>query len=155
MASTCAVTAYLTLFAFNKKINWRFSAGYYVGDFIVKLMEDLEVAPENIHIVGHSFGAHVAGFAGKQVFKQLNRRIGRITTVDPARRPFENSLITKSRERLFYDDAEVVVGVHTDAGFRGFVGPVGTIDFYPNGGKAPQPGCEGNSFESNSDYIRK
>lgn len=91
--------------------------------------------------MGHSFGAQVVGFAGKEVKSNSGKKVGRITVTDAARRPFESSTLNDD-ERLTSADASVVVGIHTDAGVKGFLGPIGTIDFYPNGGGDPQPGCE-------------
>lgn len=108
----------------------------------------MDVNPANINMVGHSFGSHVCAFAGKQVYQDLNVKIGRITVTDAARRPFESSSISKD-DKLTNEDADFVVAIHGDAGLRGFKDPVGTVDFYPNGGLAPQPGCE------NSDDIRR
>lgn len=129
-------------------------SGVFVANFIVKLVQDLNVPLENIHIIGASFGAQVACFTGKEVFKQLNNRVGRITTLDPARRPIENSISELVGESLQYDDADVVLNLHGDGGFRGFIKPVGTIDFYPNGGTPPQPGCE-STYRDMSDPMRK
>lgn len=99
------------------------------------------VPPENISIVGHSFGSHVSGFAAKEVKRSKNVQIGRITATDPARRPFEGSLISDS-DKLSKEDAVVVAAIHSDAGTIGLLKPIGTLDFYPNGGLNPQPGCE-------------
>lgn len=33
--------------------------------------------------------------------------------------------------------------IHTAAGMVGYLEPIGHCDFYPNGGKASQPGCDG------------
>lgn len=38
-------------------------------------------------------------------------------------------------------DAEFVDVIHTDAGIFGFPTSIGHVDFYPNGGISPQPGC--------------
>lgn len=111
-----------------------------MGSFVLKLFRHHSIKPNQIHLVGHSLGAHVAGFAAKEV-KKSSARIYRITGLDPARSPFENT--TDINEKLYREDADAVVVVHTDRGARGFVESIGTIDFFPNNGTSPQPGCEG------------
>lgn len=108
-----------------------------MGRFILKLFEKA-AQPKQMHLVGHSLGAHVAGFAGKEV-KKRSSRIYRITGLDPARDPFEKAT---NDGRLHREDADVVAVVHTDRGARGFVQSIGSIDFFPNNGTSPQPGCE-------------
>lgn len=49
---------------------------------------------------------------------------------------------------LYREDADIVAVVHTDDLGLGNIGSVGTIDFYANGGVAPQPGCVGNTTGS-------
>lgn len=133
-----------------------FASGVFIGRFLVRLIEELAVPPENIALLGHSFGGQVSGFAGKEVQRSRNVKIGRITATDPARQPFESSPISES-EKLTNEDATVVVVIHTDAGNAGLVKPTGTIDFYPNGGTNPQSGCEDSNDsreEFNEIFIR-
>ncbi|KAG8231253.1 hypothetical protein J437_LFUL005927 [Ladona fulva] len=92
---------------------------------------------QNLHVVGFSLGAHVAGVAGYHV---TEGRIGRITGIEPAY-PMVNLLATNA-ERLDSSDAEFVDVIHTCSGSYGVPEPVGHVDFYPNGGEAIQPGCE-------------
>lgn len=100
------------------------------------MMEGI-VAPEDIHILGHSLGAHIAGFIGSN----LSGKIGRITGMDPARPDFESPFLKEPKDRLDPTDAKFVDIIHTCAGTVGFVRPIGHIDFYPNGGSFRQPGC--------------
>ncbi|XP_071872355.1 pancreatic lipase-related protein 3-like isoform X2 [Bombus fervidus] len=44
-------------------------------------------------------------------------------------------------QRLTSEDADFVDIIHTDAGFYGITLHSGHVDFYPNGGHRPQPGC--------------
>lgn len=94
-------------------------------------------------MIGHSFGAHIAGFAGKTVNAENNStsKIKQITGLDPARNAFENDTV-RPEDRLYKDDAQVVVALHTDGGKVGYLAPLGTVDFFPDGGSAIQPGCE-------------
>ncbi|XP_046617079.1 pancreatic lipase-related protein 3-like isoform X2 [Neodiprion virginianus] len=86
----------------------------------------------SIHLVGHSLGAHVCGYAGRYV----NFTLPRIVGLEPAG-PFFYTVL----ERLKPSDAEFVEVIHTDAGVLGMDLEVGHVDFYPNGGTSLQPGC--------------
>ncbi|KAJ8969601.1 hypothetical protein NQ317_011315 [Molorchus minor] len=110
--------------------------GYNIAQFII----DSNVPLENIHLIGHSLGAHVAGFAAKKIKELTGEKIGRISGLEPAGPYFREYILVK-QERLDQEDANVVDVIHTDAGVYGIEFPVGTLDIYVNGGKAPQPGC--------------
>lgn len=58
--------------------------------------------------------------------------------MDPA-----GPLFTKWPKSLKLDsaDAEFVDVIHTDAGIFGYPRAVGHVDFWPNRGISPQPGC--------------
>lgn len=90
---------------------------------------------ENVHIIGSGVGAHIAGYAGRNL-KRKNESIARITALDAASPQFENEHIDV---RLDRSDAQFVDVIHTDSktfvvrGY-GIKKPIGHIDFYPNGG---------------------
>ncbi|XP_018334888.1 lipoprotein lipase-like, partial [Agrilus planipennis] len=46
-------------------------------------------------------------------------------------------------DRLSRKDADFVDVIHTCGGFLGILSQIGHVDFYPNGGTPPQPGCSG------------
>lgn len=50
--------------------------------------------------------------------------------------------VSDGGERLSETDADYVDVIHTDAGVFGIPDPIGHADFYPNGGRALQPGCQ-------------
>lgn len=95
---------------------------------------------KKVHIIGHSLGAQIAGFAGKSISKSAGAKVGWITGLDPAGPLYEVPLQSKGG-RLSDQDADVVEVIHTDGGVLGFATPTGTVDFYPNGGTFVQPNC--------------
>ncbi|XP_074031951.1 lipoprotein lipase [Leptinotarsa decemlineata] len=106
-------------------------------EFIEIFNDSGEIPIQNLHVIGFSLGCHIAGIAGKLLRKDL--RIPRITGLDPALPEFSLKDISK---RLNSNDAEYVDVIHTDSGIFGFPLSVGHADFYPNGGRALQPGCQ-------------
>lgn len=96
-----------------------------------------------MHVIGHSLGAHLMGYAGYHLKHDFGLDLGRITGLDPAE-PFFSK--TDPIVRLDRTDARYVDVVHTDAkpfvstGGLGLSEPIGHVDFYPNGGHT-QPGC--------------
>ncbi|XP_015586846.2 lipase member H-A isoform X2 [Cephus cinctus] len=108
-----------------------------VGVMIGRLLDQLilsGVSLTSMHIIGFSLGAHVAGFAGKNVKLGV---VKRITGLDPALPMF---IATDSTNRLHQSDAAYVDIIHTCAGILGIRSRIGHADFYPNGG-FQQAGC--------------
>ncbi|XP_064541150.1 vitellogenin-1-like [Drosophila montana] len=92
----------------------------------------------DIHLIGHSLGAHIMGSAGLEFQRLTNRRVPRITGLDPAMPCF----LKRSKFRsLSKGDAMLVDVIHTNPGFLGQRFPTGDIDFYPAGEDALKPGC--------------
>ncbi|XP_059708008.1 inactive pancreatic lipase-related protein 1-like [Haemorhous mexicanus] len=117
--------------------------GAEIAYFVNVLKDEYGYSPANVHIIGHSLGAHVAGEAGRR-----RPGIGRITGLDPAQPYFQG---TPTEVRLDKSDAEFVDVIHTDSaptipnlGF-GIRTAVGHLDFYPNGGEE-MPGCDKNAI---------
>ncbi|XP_026924743.2 endothelial lipase isoform X2 [Acinonyx jubatus] len=111
--------------------------GHSVARMLDWLQEKDDFSLGNVHLIGYSLGAHVAGYAGNFV----KGTVGRITGLDPAGPLFEGVDIHR---RLSPDDADFVDVLHTYTRSFGLsIGiqmPVGHIDIYPNGGDF-QPGC--------------
>uniref|UniRef100_A0A8C9FUB2 Triacylglycerol lipase n=1 Tax=Pavo cristatus TaxID=9049 RepID=A0A8C9FUB2_PAVCR len=80
--------------------------GAEIAYFVNVLADQYSYSPANVHIIGHSLGAHVAGEAGKR-----RPGIGRITGLDPAQPYFQDTPI---EVRLDKSDAEFVDVIHTD-----------------------------------------
>ncbi|NXR05764.1 LIPR1 protein, partial [Semnornis frantzii] len=79
--------------------------GAEIAYFVDVLMEKYGYSPANVHIIGHSLGAHAAGEAGKR-----RPGIGRITGLDPAQPYFQG---TPVEVRLDKSDADFVDVIHT------------------------------------------
>lgn len=116
--------------------------GAQIAFLIQGLSTELGYGPENVHLIGHSLGAHAAAEAGRR----LEGSVGRITGLDPAEPCFQG---TSEEVRLDPSDAMFVDVIHTDIApivpFLGFgmSQKVGHLDFYPNGGRQ-MPGCQKN-----------
>ncbi|XP_059168285.1 inactive pancreatic lipase-related protein 1-like [Physella acuta] len=111
--------------------------GAQIAQLINQISAIFSTPAKNFHVIGHSLGAHISGYAGERV-----PGLGRITGLDPAGPYFEN---TPAIVRLDPTDALFVDVIHTDAGTLltfnlGIMQAVGHVDFYPNGGHN-QPGC--------------
>ena len=50
-----------------------------LADFIIWLKKNFDVNLDEVHLIGHSLGAHVAGNAGDMVSQRLSHSVGRIT----------------------------------------------------------------------------
>ncbi|XP_071850242.1 pancreatic triacylglycerol lipase-like isoform X2 [Apostichopus japonicus] len=108
--------------------------GSQLAHFLIFLKDQTGVSESSVHLVGHSLGAHLAGYTG-----QYLPGIGRITALDAAGPSFEK---TGKGCRLDKSDALFVDAIHTDSvNGAGISQPIGHRDFYPNGGHS-QPGCE-------------
>ncbi|CAD7079344.1 unnamed protein product [Hermetia illucens] len=107
-------------------------AGKKVAAFI-NFLNAHGASSNNIYLIGHSLGAHVSGFAGKNANSKPNTIFG----LDAALPLFSAS---DSSTRLAVGDAGYVETIHTDGGRLGFDSPIGTSSFYPAWGGV-QPGC--------------
>ncbi|XP_055614938.1 uncharacterized protein LOC129761246 [Toxorhynchites rutilus septentrionalis] len=112
-----------------------------VGRQLAYLFKGLEkhnnLNMSRVHLIGFSLGSHVAGFAGSEL-KELHR----ITGLDPAGPLFESQ---HPHARLDDTDAGFVDVIHSNGenlilGGLGSWQPMGSVDFYPNGGRV-QHGC--------------
>lgn len=114
-----------------------------IGQYIAKLVKERNFSLKDFHLIGHSLGAHVCGFAGKKVRELTGSKVRWITGLDAAGPLFEFPVKLPKNERLSDEDAEIVECLHTDGGVYGCLRPLGTIDFFANGGIPIQPNCTG------------
>ncbi|XP_073816146.1 phospholipase A1-like [Musca autumnalis] len=108
--------------------------GKKIAEMIDFLNKNYNMSFETLTVAGHSLGAHVAGYAGKNV---KNGKINTIIGMDTALPLFRYD---KPEKRLADTDAFYVQSIHTNGGLLGFQKPIGKGAFYPNGGQK-QPGC--------------
>ncbi|EDW14514.1 phospholipase A1 [Drosophila mojavensis] len=109
------------------------TVGTKVANMINYLVSDHGLRLDTLYVIGHSLGAHVAGYTGKNTNGQVHTIIG----LDPALPLFSYN---KPNKRLNSEDAFYVESIQTNGGMLGFLKPIGKGAFYPNGGKT-QPGC--------------
>lgn len=110
---------------------------YLIGKFLCELVENIGLDLSTIHLIGHSLGAQLSGNVGYNVQKICNKKVDRITGLDPAGPIYQT--IAPSR-RLDKTDATFVDIIHTNMGIAGYYGSLGHVDFFPNCGVI-QPGC--------------
>lgn len=92
---------------------------------------------KEIHAIGFSLGAHVAGFASNAIRSEMGVKFRRITALDPALPFFATPL---KDWKLDKTDANFVDVIHTNGGVFGKLEKSGHVDFYVNGGLL-QPQC--------------
>ncbi|KAL3867995.1 hypothetical protein ACJMK2_040835 [Sinanodonta woodiana] len=124
--------------------------GAVIAQMINLLKDQVEADPKDFHIIGHSIGAHICGYAGERI-----PNLGRITGLEPSALNYQYK---DHVVRLDPTDAQFVDVIHTDGRSLllfglGMFEAVGHVDYYPNGGLV-QPGCETYSIFSNNPACR-
>ncbi|CAG5013432.1 unnamed protein product, partial [Parnassius apollo] len=89
--------------------------GRKVGEVLASMVNKGTNA-STIHMIGHSLGAHISGFAGKTLERLTGKRLGRISALDPAGPCFSH---VSPELRLKNTDADFVDVIHTDSGVYG------------------------------------
>ncbi|KAK7590572.1 hypothetical protein V9T40_002185 [Parthenolecanium corni] len=113
--------------------------GIEISKLIDKLVDQHIVTSDQIHLIGHSVGAHAMGVAGHFA---KSGKVARITGLDAAKQGFDLPF-QKKRNRLTPSDATFVDCIHTTTSI-GYDESLGDVDFWPNGERyLYQPGCKG------------
>ncbi|XP_065365349.1 vitellogenin-1-like [Calliphora vicina] len=112
------------------------AVGQIVAQGLIKLNK--KVPADNIHVIGFSLGAHIAGFAARYFEATTGEKIQRITGLDPANPCFGEG---QSLAGLQRGDAKFVDIIHTNPGALGKRDQLGDIDFYVQGFAPIKPGC--------------
>jgi lipoprotein lipase len=108
-----------------------------VGIFLADFIRRSNMPLSSVTLVGHSLGAHVAGRAGAE----LGGKVFLIVGLDPAGPEYTMPEDVGAKGRLDSGDAQFVQTIVTTEGFIGASFGLGKQNFFPNGGKFPQPGC--------------
>ncbi|XP_029680014.1 phospholipase A1-like isoform X1 [Formica exsecta] len=109
--------------------------GELMAKYVITLITDCKIPLDNITFVGHSLGAHVCGFAAKNIHNLGYGKMPLIIGADPAAPLFGWN---KCENRLCKTDAIHVIIVHTS--LLGMQSNMGDVDLRFNGGKE-QPNC--------------
>jgi len=109
--------------------------GHLMASYVKSLIKKCGVPMEKITLIGHSLGAHVSGFAAKNIQKMGLGKIPLIIAADPADPMFRSN---DCDERICESDAKRLVVLHTST--LGISRPIGDLDLQFNNGKK-QPGC--------------
>ncbi|KAF6210284.1 hypothetical protein GE061_013388 [Apolygus lucorum] len=110
------------------------TVGKVVALMIDHLVEQSGLRLEDVHVIGHSLGAHVAGIAGMYT---TTGKLPRVTGLDPAGPMYSIG----DDMRISKNSADFVDIIHTAKWLEGINHDVGHVDFFPNGGYPIQPGC--------------
>ncbi|CAL1538424.1 unnamed protein product [Lymnaea stagnalis] len=116
--------------------------GAQIALLVKELVKTKNVTAADFHLIGHSLGAHISGYAGERI-----PGLARISGIDPAGPYFEN---TDPVVRLDPSDALFVDIIHSNGKSLiqlglGIKQACGHLDFFPNLGR-DQPGCKRSAF---------
>ncbi|XP_065364516.1 vitellogenin-1-like [Calliphora vicina] len=129
--SSDSIDTLYTWSAFNTE-----EVGRQLAIALAKLAE--QVPAENIHLIGHSLGSHIVGYAGRYFTSYTGLKVSRITGLDPANPCFNEG---ESLSGLQRGDAAFIDVIHTNPGVLGKENPVGDVDFFVDGMAPIKPGC--------------
>ncbi|XP_055677551.1 vitellogenin-1-like [Lutzomyia longipalpis] len=114
--------------------------GQIIAPYVAQLLDYIDI--NQMHIIGHGIGAHVAGSIGQYFIRETKMLLPRITGLDPARPCLNRCEVPFKIQR---GDAKFIDIIHTNPGGYGMADPIGDADFYVNEMSATMPGC--------SDYV--
>ncbi|CAL7938256.1 unnamed protein product [Xylocopa violacea] len=123
------------LLAYNSAVHNVPIVSKHLTNFVIKLVNKYGVNVNEISVIGHSLGAHVAGFSGKHVQQVFKQKYKQIIGLDPAGPEYNDKDCVN---RLCQSDAALVQVFHTSR--LAMHSAIGDNDFYFNGGNT-QPGC--------------
>lgn len=100
------------------------------------------ITVNSLHFIGFSMGAHMAGKVAREAkLLSPNFIVPRLTALDPPGPYKFPPNVNPDFQGLKKTDAAFVDAIHTDVLLCGSSETYGTVDFFPNNGVNPQPGC--------------
>ncbi len=99
-----------------------------VGNQLATYFINNGVEPTYTNVIGHSLGAHIAGFTGSTYRGSTGPSLAQIVGLDPAGPEFEDKAAS---DRLDPSDANRVVSLHTSESL-GYDSQLATLDIYAN-----------------------
>lgn len=109
-------------------------AGKMVGNTIVNMTAMMPYY--NVHLIGHSVGAHVAGAAARNFAQERNIQLRRVTGLDPSKIFTGEQHMESKLNRGVADFVDVIHTTSYGAGSDSN----GDVDFYPSGPGSIPPG---------------
>lgn len=112
---------------------------YYIGTAVGELLADNRFVPTNMHLVGHSVGAHIAGNIANTYTARTGDKIRRFTAIDPSAPCFKDAL---AQEKTIKSGAAEYVDVLHCTNTEIATDTIkGDTDHFFNWNYAVQPGC--------------
>jgi pimeloyl-ACP methyl ester carboxylesterase len=121
--------------ASNMEYNTAASRVVNAGEKLAHYLKDKGIDPANVTIIGHSLGAHVAAYAGKETKEITGKSLSEIIGLDPAgpgfdhMNPIGSAYHTSLREGLNPSSADKVIAIHSSV-IWGNSQRLGTKDIY-------------------------
>lgn len=132
--------------------NYIFLAGKFIFDLAQYMAfcinEKWKLPPNQIKIIGHSLGCHIAGLTGTY----LKGRVDEIVSLDPAGPGFDGQIFGMRQNTLNSSCAQFVQVLHTKTKLLGTPEHLGHSDFFANSDQPQQPGCS--TFNSACSHSR-
>lgn len=111
---------------------------YNLFSILFECKTELGIQSEDMHLIGHSLGAHIAGICGYLFIEKYGSYLARISGLDPAGPLFDQK--DSAACRLTPTSALFVDAIYTNIQLFGSSFDVAVANFFPNGGEN-QPGC--------------
>ncbi|KAF5277851.1 hypothetical protein FQA39_LY06003 [Lamprigera yunnana] len=105
--------------------------GNRISQLLVFLKNERKIELGNIHLIGIGLGSHIAGIAANTTNVNAGTtsdpKIGRVSALSPSNTDCYSIRTLRTTDALIVDSYE--------SSDKGYKGEIGTITFYPNGGK--------------------